>query len=100
MVLNISVMKILIRQKAVKVSKNYTADNGEGKAGVNQADSLEKLFWQKKQYKVGRSMGVQVVKGSTAGAKRIVTGRAAGGRGGLEREAGARPPPVRHTKKF
>lgn len=27
-------------------------------------------------------------------------GRAARGRGGLKREAGARPPPARHTKKF
>lgn len=68
-------MKILIiRQTEVKVSKKYTADSGEGKEGVNWADSLEKLFWQKKQYKVGRSMGVQVVKGSTAGAKMIVRG--------------------------
>ena len=72
-----SVMKILIiRQTEVQVSKNYTADSGEGKAGVNWADSLEKLFWQMEQYKVGRSMGVQVAKGSTAGAKMIVKGRA------------------------
>lgn len=84
-------MKILIiRQTKVKVSKKYTADSGEGKAGVNWADSLEKLFWQKKQYKVGRSMGVQVVKGSKAGAKMTVRGRAARGRGGLKRQAGAR----------
>nr|XP_005904590.1 PREDICTED: emopamil-binding protein-like [Bos mutus] len=60
-----SVMKILIiRQTEVKVSKNYTADSGEGKAGVNWADSLEKLLWQTEQYKVGRSMGVQVLRGA------------------------------------
>ena len=81
-----SVMKILIiRQTEVKVSKNYTADSGEGKAGVNWADSLEMLLWQTEQYKVGRSMGVQVAKGSTAGAKMIVKGRAARARGGLKR---------------